>query len=116
MKITRIIANYKSEDMFESLIKFDDGYVIAGSEKDTIVVSPEGVKVGEAHKAILDEQHAIALQEHVEQYGFSGGGLLAVDFTDAELKQWLEIMGPHAAIPRDGQYIRLREGELVSVK
>jgi hypothetical protein len=111
MKITRIITNHKSEDMFESLVEFDDGYVIAGSEKDIIVVSHEGVKVGDAHKAILDEPHAIALQDHVERHGLIGD-----DFTDAELKQWLGIMGPHAGIPRDGQYIKLREGELVSVK
>ena len=112
MKITRIISNHKSEDMFESLITFDDGYVIAVSEKDTIVLSPEGKKVGDAHKAVPDEPHAIFLQKYTEQHGL----LPSVDFADEDLIRWLKIMGPHAAVPRDEQYIRLCDGELVSVE
>ena len=109
MKITRTYVNLKSEDEFESLFEFDDGYVITGSEKDIVVVSPDGKKVGTAHKAVLDEPHSLFLQNQFEI------GLENVeDFTDEVMRRWLWFMGPHSAIPRDDVWYRLRDDELVA--
>ena len=109
MKITRAYVNFKSEDEFESLFEFDDGYIIAGSEKDIVVISPDGKEVGTAHKAVLDEPHSLFLQNQFE-IGLEN----MEDLTDEAMRRRLQIMGPHSAIPRDDVWYRLRDGELVA--
>ena len=111
MQVTKVIVNLQSEDQFEVLYIFDDGYVVAGDEKSTIVVDPTGKKVGESYKAVCEEPHGLATQEYVERYGYG----TPEDFTPETLKQFLEIMGPHSAMLRGDTWFGLRGGKIVEV-
>jgi hypothetical protein len=108
MKITKNIQNLKSGDQFEYLVYFEDGFIVAGSEKQQIIFDPKGKVVDAVYKAGSNEEHG--------RYLFDGPfphDPDPVDFDKATAKEWFQRMGAHASMYRGGfHWIMNKAGEV----
>ncbi len=93
MKIKTIFRNLDSDDQFEGLTIFEDGFRAYGSEKDLILISSKGEVVASLHKVGLDEPHVNHLYE-----GPQIGDPEPINFTRKRMVEWLKIMGKGAGI------------------
>lgn len=108
-KVVESIVNNAGRDAFEQIFVFDDGARGYISEKRCLVVKDNEL-VADTYKGGGDtDQHTEAIDRAVED---GSAYDKTRDMKEADMIEWLTVMGPHSGVYVIGGYYSIDNGQL----